>query len=71
MQLNKQQRRNYLSNKNNETYKIYTEQRLKVKEQVKKAKQLTWQEFWEKMETNRKGNQKLYYGILRSLRKRT
>ena len=36
---------------------------------VKKAKQKSWEEFGEKMEEDRKGNQKLFYSVLKSIRK--
>lgn len=40
-----------------------------MKEIVKKAKQDSWKDFGEKMERNSKGNQKLFYRMLKSLRK--
>lgn len=54
-----------------ETYNEYKKQRLKVKDLVVNAKKETWKEFVEKIESNKKDNQKLFYKVLRNLRKGT
>lgn len=58
----------YLSNKNEADYQSYKEQRLKVKDLVMKSKQKTWKEFGEKLEKDSRGNQKLFYRVLKNLR---
>ena len=69
IKLKKQKWRMYLSNKNSETYHVYKEQRVRVRELVKEAKQRSWAEFGEKMEQDSHGNQKLFYKVLKTLRK--
>lgn len=59
----------YLRNRSNENYSSYKTQRLKVKEMVNKAKQRSWEQFGEKMERDKYGNQKLFYKVLKNLRK--
>ena len=44
-------------------------QRSKVKHEIRKAKQKSWEEFGEKMETNYYENQKLFYRVVKSMRK--
>ena len=58
----------YLAGKTLEKYNKYKEERTKVKMAVQKAKERAWQEFGEKLETNSKENQKLFYRVLKTLR---
>lgn len=69
VQLKKQEWKRYLGERNSENYNRYKKQRLKVKELVKTAKQQSWEEFGEKLERDSKGNQKLFYRVLKTLRK--
>lgn len=58
-----------LTKKTREAYYNYKKQRKKVKDLVKQEKQKTWEEFGKRMEENSKGNQKLFYKTLKTLRK--
>ena len=69
VKLKKQSWQRYLSAGTDADYRRYKEQRGKVKEMVKRAKQQSWEEFGERMETDRLGNQKLFYKVLKNLRK--
>lgn len=68
IKLKKQKWGAYLGNKSERSYNDYKEQRTKVKELVKRAKQKSWEEFGEKMERDSKGNQKLFFKVLKNLR---
>lgn len=59
----------YLSNRTTNNYEQYKNERKRVKQLVSEAKKKQWIEFGEKMETDSKGNQKLFYKTLKSLRK--
>lgn len=59
----------YLVKKTESTYNNYKEQRIKVKNMVSEAKNKTWTEFGEKLAKNSKENQKLFYKVLKTLRK--
>lgn len=61
----------YLRNRSKDSYSRYKTQRLKlkVKEIVTKAKQKSQKGFGEKIERDKHGNQKLFYKILKNLRK--
>lgn len=59
----------YLNHKTKDSYTAYKQQRIKVKEMVIQAKQQTWEEFGMKMEADSHTNQKLFYRVLKSLRK--
>lgn len=59
----------HLRTKTEESYKIYKDQRNKVKELVKEAKKKAWEDFGLKMEQDSKSNQKLFYKVLKSIRK--
>ena len=58
----------YLGNKTDENYNKYKEGRKRVKEQVLAAKGEAWKDFGNKMEDISKGNQKLFYRILKNMR---
>uniref|UniRef100_A0A1Y1M0F5 Reverse transcriptase domain-containing protein n=2 Tax=Photinus pyralis TaxID=7054 RepID=A0A1Y1M0F5_PHOPY len=59
----------YLSMKSEASYQVYKQQRIKVKAMVLQSKQQTWEEFGRKIETDSKTNQKLFYKVLKNLRK--
>lgn len=59
----------YLNHKTEESYATYKQQRTKVKEMILQAKQLTWEEFGRKLEADSLVNQKLFYKVLKNLRK--
>lgn len=65
----KQAWQKYLNNKTNENHEKYKQQRRNVKEIIREAKQVTWRQFGEKIETDSKSNQKLFYKTIKSLRK--
>lgn len=69
IQIKKKKWKNYIGNKTVTNYNEYKVQRAKVKEMVKKAKEKSWEEFGEKMEQDSASNQKLFYRVLKSLRK--
>jgi uncharacterized protein YifE (UPF0438 family) len=52
-----------------EDYGKYKVQRNLVKEKVIKAKQQAWEDFGTKMEEDYQGNQKLFYRVIRNMRK--
>lgn len=52
-----------------EAYKRYKIQKKRVKQLVQDAKQENWNRSGEKMENNFEGNQKLFYRVLKSMRK--
>uniref|UniRef100_A0A1Y1JWU5 Reverse transcriptase domain-containing protein n=1 Tax=Photinus pyralis TaxID=7054 RepID=A0A1Y1JWU5_PHOPY len=58
----------YLQNRTEAKYEEYKNQRAKVKNMVKQAKEQSWIKFGEKMETNSKENQKLFYKVLKNMR---
>ena len=58
----------YLNNKNEENYNQYKEQRTKVKSLVREGKQEKWNDLGEKLEKDSKGNQKLFYKVLKTFR---
>lgn len=59
----------YLNQKSQESYDEYKQQRIKVKEMVLQAKQQAWEEFGTKLEADSQANQKLFYKVLKNLRK--
>ncbi|XP_031358768.1 uncharacterized protein LOC116182371 [Photinus pyralis] len=59
----------YLSLKSEASYQVYKQQRIKVKAMVLQSKQQTWEEFGRKIEADSKTNQKLFYKVLKNLRK--
>lgn len=59
----------YLQRKTEESRQKYKEQRTKVKELVKQSKNVSWEEFGQKMEEDAKANQKLFYKTIKNLRK--
>lgn len=58
----------YLSNNTQQSREWYKVQRIKVEKLVTDAKRRASEEFGIKMEVNSKDNQKLYFGVLKSLR---
>ena len=69
VKLKKQEWKTYLRNRNAQNYDNYKRQRIRVREMIKAAKQKSWEEFGKKMEEDRHGNQKLFYKMLKSIRK--
>lgn len=69
VELKKRRWKEYLGRRTDETYSRYKEQREKVKNIVQEAKKKSWSDFGDKMEENSKGNQKLFYRTLKTLRK--
>ncbi|KAJ3660104.1 hypothetical protein Zmor_004574 [Zophobas morio] len=67
--MKKKRWKEYLTKRTEEKYNKYKQQRNIVKNMVKEAKNKAWQEFGEKLETNSKTNQKLFYKVLKTLRK--
>lgn len=61
--------KHYIQNKTNETYEHYKTQRDIAKAEVRKAKQTSWEDFGNIMESNFKSNQKLFYKVLKQLGK--
>lgn len=59
----------YLSSRSNEDYETYKRKRKTVKTMITEAKKQTWVEFGEKMERDSKGNQKLFYKVMKNMRK--
>uniref|UniRef100_A0A1Y1M3Z3 Reverse transcriptase domain-containing protein n=1 Tax=Photinus pyralis TaxID=7054 RepID=A0A1Y1M3Z3_PHOPY len=59
----------YLGSREKEKFNTYKQQRNKVKQMVKEAKQKAWEEFGETMERDAVGNQKLFYKVLKTIRK--
>lgn len=59
----------YLRNKSQENYDRYRCKKIIVKNKVIEAKRRTWEDFGEKMEADFKENQKLFYRVIKSLRK--
>lgn len=57
----------YLVHQSAENYKKYKQQTI-VKNIVVKSKERSWKEFGDKLEGSSKGNQKLFYKILKNLR---
>lgn len=68
VKIKKQKWQVYLGAKTKETYDIYKRQRIKVKNMIKEAKENSWKAFGERMETNSKENQKLFYKTLKGMR---
>lgn len=64
----KERWRRYLSEKTERSYEQYKEQRIKVKNLIKQSKQITWEDFGNKLERDGKSNQKLFYRVLKNLR---
>ena len=60
----------YLCNRTEDNYNIYKKQREKAKNMIRESKKQTWKEFGEKLEQDSVGNQKLFYNILKTLRKK-
>ena len=67
--IKKQRWKEYLQKRTNESYINYKIQRKKVKDMVMISKKQSWVEFMEKMEKDSKANQKLFFGVLKLLRK--
>ncbi|XP_073989088.1 uncharacterized protein [Rhodnius prolixus] len=59
----------YLQIKDQQSYTLYKEQRRKVKEVIRDAKRETWEQFGKFMEESTQTNQKLFYKILKNMRK--
>jgi hypothetical protein len=59
----------YISNQTESNYEAYKEARIKTKRLVVEAKQEAWKVFGEKLEKDCNGNQKLFYRVLKNLRK--
>lgn len=68
IKIKKQCWKNYLNNKTTKNYESYKTARKQVKEIVINEKRNKWKEFGEKMERDSKGNQKLFYKTLKTLR---
>lgn len=68
VKIKKERWQTYLSVKTERSYERYKEQRIKVKNLVKQSKQKTWEDFGNKLERDRKTNQKLFYRVLKNLR---
>lgn len=58
----------YLANRNEENYEEYKKQRKGVKVMIVEAKKKSWEDYGHKLEEDSKGNQKLFYKILKELR---
>nr|CAH7747709.1 unnamed protein product [Callosobruchus chinensis] len=58
----------YMDCKTAEKYDEYKKERIKTKEMVTKAKKDSWEEFGRKMEQDSKGNQKLFYRVLKGMK---
>nr|CAH7736900.1 unnamed protein product [Callosobruchus chinensis] len=58
----------YMDCKTSEKYDEYKKERIKTKEMVIKAKKDSWEEFGRKMEQDSKGNQKLFYRVLKGMK---
>ncbi|KAJ3654264.1 hypothetical protein Zmor_013462 [Zophobas morio] len=69
IKMKKKRWKEYLTKRTEEKYNKYKQQRNIVKNMVKEAKNKAWQEFGEKLETNSKTNQKLFYKVLKTPRK--
>jgi Reverse transcriptase (RNA-dependent DNA polymerase)/Endonuclease-reverse transcriptase len=69
VKVKKQKWKEYLKEKTAESYEIYKNQRKCVKDLVMKAKEEEWEEFGEKLEKDSKGNQKLFFRVIKTLRK--
>ena len=59
----------YLITHTQEDYNRYEEQRTVAKNKVLEAKNYSWQEFGKFMKDNFKGNQKLFFKVLKGMRK--
>lgn len=66
----KKEWKKYLADNTPEQYEIYKRQRGRVKELVAAAKEKSWIEFGNQMERDSKENQKLFYRVLKSFRKK-
>lgn len=69
VKIKKRRWREYLQGRTNDAYEIYKRQRTAVKEMIASAKRRAWEEFGEKMERDSKGNQKLFFRVLKNLRR--
>lgn len=69
IRLKKKAWQEYLSNKTENKYNTYKEQRTKVKILIKEAREKSWEMFGEKLEKKSKENHKLFYRVLKTLRK--
>lgn len=58
----------YLREKNDENYNEYKKQRKCVKQLIQEMKRNSWVEFGRKMEKDSRGNQKLFYKVLKTMR---
>lgn len=59
----------YLASKSEDAYEEYKLQRNRVKKSIKLEKTKSWEEFGKKMEADYKGNQKLFFRVLKNMRK--
>ena len=59
----------YLQTKKPEDRMDYVSKRNIVKEEVRKAKQKQWEEFGQKLQESHQGNQKLFWGAMKGIRK--
>jgi hypothetical protein len=66
--IKKEKWKKYLQQRSENNYNDYKAQRTKVKNMVREEKEASWIKFGEKMETNSKDNQKLFYKILKNTR---
>ena len=69
VKIKKQKWKKYLQTQKQEDYEEYKNNRRKVKELVREEKRKTWEDFGNKLEKDSKGNQKLFYKIVKNLRK--
>lgn len=68
VKIKKQKWQEYLRKKTQQSYEEYKAQRIEVKNKVIEAKRKKWEEFGDKMETNSKDNQKLFFRVIKSMR---
>ncbi|XP_045471756.1 uncharacterized protein LOC123678663 [Harmonia axyridis] len=59
----------YLKNRNACNYRKYKEQRKRVKQVTLEEKEKTWRDFGERMEKNYTENRKLFYRVMKNMRK--
>lgn len=69
VKIKKQRWKEYLQNKTSDSYEKYRIQRKKAKDMINTAKREGWEEFGRRMEEDSKGNQKLFFRVLKTLRK--
>ena len=69
IKLKKKKWKKYLNNRTADNYEEYKKQRRIVKDVVAAEKRKSWEEFGKKIEEQSNGNQKLFYKVLKSIRK--